>query len=86
MCVSQLCLYKRKIWSKSDITNCGSISSPRELNVSDEFLINHIRDLLSMREQPHHSILSSDEIKTLLEYFCCNATIVNLYVYPVYHV
>ena len=68
---------KEKYGVKGDITNCGGISSSTELNVSDEFLINHIRDLLCMREQPQKSILSSDETNTLLEYFCCNATIAN---------
>ena len=55
--VCNSCLYiKDKYGVKGDITNCGSISSSTELNVSDEFSINHIRDLLCMRELPQSSI------------------------------
>ena len=40
-------------------------------SITDDFLVSHIKDLLCMRESPFNSILSSDEIRSLLEYFCC---------------
>ena len=46
-------------------------------SITDDFLVCHIKDLLCMRESPQNSILSSDEIRSLLEYLCCytNSTI-----------
>ena len=46
-------------------------------SVTDEFFVRYIKELLCMRESPQNSILSSDEITSLLDYLCCytNSTI-----------
>ena len=50
------------------------VNTKHQIGNSDEFLVGHIKDLLCMRESPRYSILSSGEIRGLLEYFCCCAT------------
>ena len=54
---------------KSDFSDHEKVLNSDEFipSIIDDLLVSHIKDLLCMRESPQNSILSSDEIRSLLE-------------------